>query len=71
MIDQQTISEILKHITILNDDYTKLAMDVAVLKSQVADLIWYFRAVMGGLIVLVVTQFWQVIIMKKNNNKKS
>ena len=65
---EQSIIEIMKHITILNDDYTKMSVDVAVLKSQVADLIWYLRAVVGGIIVMLISQIWQTRYIK--NGKK-
>ena len=66
----QIIQEILQHIKVLNEDYTKIAMDVAVLKSQMAELLWYFKAVMVAFIGLIVSQVWQLIVMKKNNHNK-
>jgi hypothetical protein len=66
----QIIQEILQHLKTLNDDYTQLAMDVAVLKAQMAELLWYFKAVMVAFIGLIVSQIWQLIVMKKNNYKK-
>ena len=62
---EQIIQEILKHIAVLNDDYTRLASDVAVLKSQMDLLMWWFKAIMGAFIVLIVTQLWQVCKMIK------
>jgi len=55
--------------TALKDGYTTLSVDVGILKSQVSDLIWYFRAGMGSLIVLMVSQFWQVMRIYKNGKK--
>lgn len=65
---EQILSEILNHIATLNDDYTKLAVDVAVLQSQVGELVWWFRCTAGAIIVMLITQFWQ--IRKIRNNGK-
>ncbi|HBX15898.1 MAG: hypothetical protein UV20_C0009G0027 [Candidatus Magasanikbacteria bacterium GW2011_GWA2_42_32] len=61
-----------KHITVLNDDftaltknYTGIAIDVAVLKSQVSDFIWWFRSIAGAFIILIVSQAWQIILLRK------
>ena len=73
MIDPQIlqiVDEINKHITVLNDDYTRMSIDVAILKSQMREIMWWFKAILGATIVLVVTQFWQVIILRKNGNGK-
>jgi len=73
---EEIIVKIFEHIATLNDDYTALkdgyttlSVDVGILKSQVSDLIWYFRAGMGSLIVLMVSQFWQVMRIYKNGKK--
>ena len=69
MTDLNIIQEIQRAITQLNHDYTQLAVDVAVLKSQMAALMWWFRAIIGAFIIMLATQFWQVVIMRKNNKK--
>ena len=66
----EVLREIQGHIAVLNDDYTQMAADVAVLKSQINELIWCFKAIATAFIVLIVTQFWQVLIMEKKNKKK-
>jgi len=66
---EQSILEIMKHITVLNDDYTKMSVDVAILKSQMAEIMWYFKAVIVAFIGLMVTQFWQIVILRKNGKK--
>ena len=73
MIDPQitqAIAEINQHIAVLNDDYTKISVDVAILKSQMGEIMWWFKAVLGATIVMLVSQFWQVLIMRKNGQKK-
>ena len=71
MVDQylQTIQEVMKHIAILNDDYTKMSIDIAVLKNQVSEIIWWFRAIAGAFIVMMISQFWQIILLRKNDKK--
>lgn len=65
------ITELQKHIGIINDELGEIKINIAVLQTQVADLIWYFRAVISALIVLLVSQGWQILTMRKNsrNNK--
>ena len=64
------LSEINRHISVLNDDFTALSMDVAVLKSQMETIIWWWRLIIAGFVGLFITQIWQVLIMRKNNIKK-
>lgn len=50
----EIISGILEHIEVLNDDYTQLAVDVGVLKSQmsmVLKLQWAVVIVVGGFVI--------------------
>lgn len=61
------LTEINKHIAVLNDDYTAISEDVAVLKVQVASMIWWFKAIGAMSIGIVVTQFWQLILISKKN----
>jgi len=69
MTENDILIEIMRHITILNDDYTKLSIDVAVLKAQIENMTWWFRAFGGAFIVMLATQFWQVVVLRKNNKK--
>ena len=72
MIDSQIlqiVDEINQHIAVLNDDYTKISVDVAILKSQMGEIMWWFKAVLGATIVMLVTQLWQVVILRKNGQK--
>jgi len=71
VVDQylQTIQEVMKHIAVLNDDYTKMSIDIAVLKNQVSEIIWWFRAIAGAFIVMMISQFWQIILLRKNDKK--
>ena len=68
---EETIKLIQESIKILNDHSGELAIDVAVLKTQMSNLIWWGRAIVGAFILMLVTQFWQVFLMRKNGNGKS
>ena len=77
------IQEILKHIAILNDEVggieilqqqmqvgqQQIAIDVAILKTQMSGLMFWFKGFAGAFIIFLGTQFWQVVIMKKNGKK--
>ena len=65
----EIIAEINKHIAVLNDDYTTMAVDVGVLKSQMAGIIYWSRVVIGGIIILMLSQAWQIFVMHKNGKK--
>jgi hypothetical protein len=70
MTDQELLNEIWRHIAKLNDDYTQMSVDVAILKAQMASICWWFRAIAGAFIVLLITQVWQILILRKNGNTK-
>jgi len=59
------LEEINRHIAVLNDDYTAISTDVAVLKMQVSSMIWWFKAIGIVSLGIVVTQFWQLILISK------
>lgn len=72
----QTITEINRHIAVLNDDYTALSQNyndlkvqVAILETKVAEICWWFKAVAGAFVVIAVTQIWQLMVMRKNGKK--
>jgi len=64
----QIITEINKHIAVLNDDYTAMSINVAVLQSQMTEVLWLIRAILASSIALIIAQAWKLIV-KKNNNK--
>ena len=64
----EIITGIMEHIEILNDDYTQLAVDVGVLKSQmsmVLKLQWAVVIVVGG---FVITKILTVAFNNRNKN---
>jgi len=65
----EIFKEIMEHITVLNDDYTALSTDVAVLKIQVNEIIWWIRAIFGAFIVMFISQLRQMFLFRKSNGK--
>jgi len=65
---EELIADILKHIAVLNDEYGQIAVDVAVLKTEVGLLMWWFKAIMGAIVIMLVSQAWQLIRMKRNGS---
>lgn len=61
----QAIQEIMRHITVLNDDYTKLATNYAVLNERVDWLCKFFWAVFGTVLATLATNVWQLLKMHK------
>jgi len=66
---EETIKLMQESIKILNDHSGELAIDVAILKTQMSTIIWWGRAIVGAFILMLVTQFWQVFLMHKNGKK--
>lgn len=69
IMDVEIIKSIQESIKILNDHSGELAIDVAILKLQMGTMVWWFRAIVGAFIVMIVGQFWQVVVLRKNNKK--
>ena len=69
-MEQEVIKSIQESIKTLNDHSGELTVDVAVLKTQMATMVWWFRAIVGAFIIMIVSQFWQVFVLRKQNNKK-
>lgn len=67
---EELLAEINRHIAVLNDDYTQMAIDVAVLKSQMSTITWIMKTTLGAFLVLLVSQFYQIVLLKKSNKPK-
>lgn len=59
------IQDIMLHIQVLNDDYTALSTNVAILTERVAWLTKFFWLIMSTTIGTLVANIWQLKIMKK------
>lgn len=66
----QAIQEIRDSIITINGEVGAAQIDIAVLKTQMAELIWWFRLIVGGFFVWFVTQLGKVVLWIKNNRKK-
>jgi len=66
----ETITEINRHIAVLNDDYSRMSANVAVLQNQMASMVWWTRSIGIAFIGLLITQGWQLLLMKKNGKVK-
>ncbi len=65
----EMIKEIMEHVTVLNDDYTELSKNLAILTERVEWLCKFFWVIVSAVVGLVATQIWQLIILGKNNKK--
>ena len=57
----------MKHITVLNDEYGKIAVSMAILQERVDWLVRFFWIVATASIGALITNIWQLI---KMNGKK-
>ena len=69
-IEFNVIQEIWKSIKTLNDHSGELTTDVAILKSQMASMVWWFRAIASALVIMLISQGWQMFKINKNGNGK-
>lgn len=64
------IAEIQKHVSLINGELTSLKIDIAVLQTQMENLIFWFRLLVGGFVAFVISQVWQMFCLRKLNNRK-
>lgn len=69
MIDPVIIQEIQRAITHLNDGYTQVAIDIAVLKSQMTEVMWLTRGIIGASLGFIVLRSWKMFVGWRNNRK--
>ena len=65
----EIIKSIQESIKILNDHSAELTVDIAVLKSQVSELMWLTKVITTAFIVGLISQAYQLLLLKKNNKK--
>lgn len=65
---KETIIEINRHITVLNDDYTRMSVDFAALKNDVEWLKQFFWLLIGVVIPTTIASIFQLYekLIKKN-----
>ncbi len=61
------ITAIERHVGILNDEYGIVAARLAVLESQMADIQWLLRLVLGAIILSLVGSLLSLVWIRKNN----
>ena len=66
---EEIILQFAENIATINEELGLLQIDVEILKFQMAQITWWFRAFVGTIIILIVSQAWQLIWMRKNNKK--
>ena len=75
MTESELILELVKlnssYIEVIKNDLSHLNADVAVLKSQMAELMWMTRVVTGAVLGIVIERGARIYIgWKDKNNKK-
>lgn len=69
LLNHPTIIDALAHIAVLNEDYTQLAVDVGVLKSQMSQVLklqWAVLLLGGG---FVITKILTTVFNHRNGKK--
>jgi len=64
------IAEIQNHVQTINGELGDIKIQVAILQTQMGEIIWWFKAFAVSIITLLVTQGWQIITMRRNNKNK-
>ena len=62
-----TLKEIQRHVAILNDEYGLIASRMAVIESQMADIQWVSRLILGAIILSLIGSLLSLVWVKKNN----
>jgi len=55
------------HIAILNDEFGEVCSRMAVLESQMADIQWMGRLVLGSILLSLIASVLSLVWVKKNN----
>ena len=66
----QLIRQIQKSVSIINGELGEVQIATAILTTQMAELMWWFRAIVGGLIIWFIAQIGRAILWVKNNREK-
>lgn len=60
------IREIMRHVTVLNDEYGKIAVSVAILQERVDWLCKFFWLIAMASVGAFATNIWQLVKMTKD-----
>jgi len=71
-VSQEQLSLLLKNVDRLNQDFTEISINLAVLTSRFDAMEWYFRLVVGGIVILILERAWKNVMYVKNgkNNQE-
>jgi len=65
------IEQLQGNYQVLNDHSGTMTADIAVLKTQMAEINWWSKLVMGGILIMIVERTVSIIsVYKKNGNGK-
>ena len=62
----EKLGNVEKHIDVLNNELGQVAIRLAVLENQMADVLWLQRLILGTVVVAVVGAILALVIRKKN-----
>jgi hypothetical protein len=65
----EQVGTIANHVQVMNQEMGMVQQDVAVLKTQMADLIWLTRAIGVGVLGVVIERGAKIYINWKGNKK--
>ena len=66
----QLIQQIQESVSIINGELGEVQISTAILTTQMTELMWWFRAIAGGLIIWVVAQIGRVVLWVRNGRNK-
>ena len=64
------LTEIEAHVGVLNDEYGQVAVRLAVLEMQMAEISWMTRLVLGAIVLSLIGSVYGIIARGKNNRNK-
>ena len=67
MTETEMVSEIFRHIEVINSELGDIASRVAVLETQVASVLWLQKLVLSAIIIAVFGSLLNLILKKKNS----
>lgn len=64
-----TLEKIQEHVATLNDEVGDLCVRVSVLETQVTEILWLQRLLIGAVAIAIVGAVMALILKKVKNNK--
>ncbi len=60
---------IMERLTVINSEMGAIQIDVGILKSQMAQVVWLSKTIVGAVLILVISQAFQIWQIKKNGKR--